>query len=478
MDRRLDLVLLQRHGQSLGVQIALVTTDPEVRFQADRLGIPVFRSVRKAQTERWKRIRRKKPQAQPSVLGEERLSRIQSILSDPIYHNRETRALSQPLRVGIFGLAVLAVLSIAAVLIPSAEIYITPDTKTQQITLPVQADDSVDELNLAGVLPARWIDVTVEGRATIPTSGSISIPIGHASGEVDFHNLTDQTVVIPAGTVVSTANSSYRFITQRETRIPAGPGEEASAPIKAVLPGSRSNLAKNRIIAVEGDLGVLVTVGNPTAITGGSMAASPAPNAEDRIQINDELTNSLAQTAKQEIENVLRPGDMLLSEIPTLVRVVSESYDPDEVMPASELELTLRLDFKAPYVAAEDIDEFAKSILDANLPAGYTAIPGSMEVNQRSAPIFDNGVTNSWRIQLIRELQSEPSSEEAINLALGRRPEQASLLLVENLAITDAPRFETSPRWWPVIPLIPIRVEVISTGSTQALNPLSGEGIE
>ncbi len=478
MARRLDLVLLQRHSQNLGVQIALVTTDPEVRFQAGQLGIPVFRSVRKAQTERWKRMRRKTPQARVSVSGEERLSRIQTLLTDPIHRSRESRTLSQPLRIGIFTLAVLAVLSIAAVLIPSAEIYITPDTKAQEIALSVQADDSVDEINLAGVLPAKWINVTVEGRGTIPTTGSISIPLGNASGEVVFQNLTDQVVVIPAGTVVSTANSSYRFMTQRDTRVPAGPGEQASAPIKAILPGSRSNLARNRIVAVEGNLGVLVTVSNPSPITGGSMVPSPAPTAEDRLQLRDDLTTSLAQNALQEIENTLQPGDILLSETPTLERVISEAYIPDDLQPASELELTLRLNFNAPYVSAEDMDDFSISILDANLPVGYTAIPGSIKVEQKLAPIFDNGVTSSWRIELSRELQSDPSSEEAISLVLGRRPEQASQQLVENLNISGAPHFETSPTWWPVLPFIPIRIQVISTAAIQVSNPDGTEILE
>ena len=295
---------------------------------------------------------------------------------------------------------------------------------------------------------------------------------------MQFQNLTDQIVLVPTGTVVSTANSSSRFITQRETRVPAGPGEEASAPIKAILPGSRSNLAMNRITAVEGDLGVIVTVNNSSPISGGSMAPSPAPNPDDRLQLKEDLTSSLAQNALQEIENALQSGDILLTEIPTQIRVVSESYHPEDLQPASELGLTLRLDFSAPYVAAEDIDEFANAILDANLPAGYTAIPGSLMVKQLTTPIFDNGVTNSWRIQLSRALHSEPSSEEAINLALGRKPDQASQMLVENLAISGAPRFVTSPTWWPVIPFISIRVDVISTESPQPSNPDSAEGLE
>ncbi len=47
LDRRLDLVLILRHSQALSAQIALVTSDPEVRFQARSLDIPVYQSVRK-----------------------------------------------------------------------------------------------------------------------------------------------------------------------------------------------------------------------------------------------------------------------------------------------------------------------------------------------------------------------------------------------------------------------------------------------
>ena len=475
MDRRLDLVLLQRHSQSLGVQIALVTNDPEVRFQARIINIPVFRSVREAQTARWRRIRRISYNRNTAGSGQERLTKIQALHASPLHRNRDTHTLSQPVRIGIFALAVVAVLSIAAALIPSAEIYITPDTKMQEIDLAVQADDSVEAINLSGVLPAKWKDVSVEGRGSTQTTGSVSIPIGHVTGEVVFQNLTDQIVIIPAGTVVSTANSSHRFMTQRETRLPAGPGNENVTPIKAITPGSSSNLSTGRIIAIEGDLGVLVTVNNLSPTTGGSMAPSPAPNAADRSRLREDLISSLSQNALQEIQDTLSPGDILLSETPTLVQVISESYNPNDIQPASELELILRLEFKAPYVAVEDLDMLANSILDANLPVGYAATPDSMMVEQLSTPIFDNGVTSSWRIRLSRHLHSEPSAKQAISLALGRTPDQAGEILMKNLSITSAPRFETSPSWWPIIPLIPFRVDVISTGALQASNSAADE---
>jgi hypothetical protein len=408
MDRRLDLVLLQRHSQSLGVQIALVTRDTEVRFQARQLGIPVFRTVREAQTERWKRQRRKGSLEIPPASDEERISRVESLLANPIHRSRETRILSLPLRIAIFGLAVLAVLSIANVLLPSAEVQTDPGEITQQITLSVQADDSIDEINLAGVLPARWINVSVEGRGSLPATGSINIPHGYASGEVVFQNLTDQVISIPAGTVVSTANSSDRFRTVRDTRLPAGAGAQASSPVNAIQPGSRSNLASNRIVAVEGDLGVKVIVSNPSPIAGGSMISSTAPTADDRARLKKELTTKLSLTALQEIENNLSPDDILLSDQPQLVRVISEVYEPDGAQPAFELELILRLDFKAPFVAAKDMYEFADSILDANMPEGYAVVPGSLQIDQLQTPVFDNGITNPWQLKFSRELKSKP----------------------------------------------------------------------
>ena len=45
-------------------------------------------------------------------------------------------------------------------------------------------------------------------------------------------------LIIPAGTVVSTSDSAHRFNTQRDGRLPAGPGEEVEIPIEALSPGS------------------------------------------------------------------------------------------------------------------------------------------------------------------------------------------------------------------------------------------------
>jgi hypothetical protein len=474
LDRRLDLVLLLRHSQSLGAQIALVTNDPEVRFQASSLGIPVYKSIRKAQKARWRRPGRSSFYLQDQgTEWQDRITNIQEILSNPLHRDRGTRVLSQPLRIGFFALAVLAVLSIVAVLVPSAEITVSPVTKQQELTLTVHASDLIDKVNLSGELPIRWANTIVEGRGSIPTTGRVNVPTDYATGEVVFQNLTDQPVNIPEGTIVSTADSSRRYKTLRRTRVPAGAGMEVKSPIQALMPGTSSNLSTGRIKAIEGDLGVLLTVANTSPIKGGSLSASPAPTTRDHQQLKEQLITTLTENAQQEIKDSLEPENVMLTK-PELVSIISESYSPDDPQPASELSLILRLEFKAPYLSGDDQDTFAHAVLEANMPPGFSPLPGTMDIVQLSSPLFKDGSTTPWRTKLTQDIQSEPSANQIVNLSLGRSPQNASRVVMENISLSTPPLIKTTPSWWPVLPLIPIRINVVTISTVLASNSPAG----
>lgn len=463
LDNRLDLVLILRHSQSLGVQIALVTKDPEVRFQARSLGIPFYKTVRQAQASRWRRpTTRKETSRQLQRDKIDRALSIDQILSDPLHRNREAQKLSPQVRIGVFALGVLAVLAIAAVLLPSAEVAIVPEIKRQEVNLTVTAKDSIENINLTGILPIRMIHRIVEGRASLPTTGEVKIPTGFAKGEVTFRNLTDQMITIPADTVVSDVDSSHRFATDRIAYLRAGPGMELNIPIRALSPGSSENLLPGSIQAIEGDLGVLLTVDNPERLTGGSLASSPAPTPDDRIHLHEQLTATLEENALQEIKDSLGPNDILLQGSPTLVNSLAEAFEPADLQPASELELILRLEYQAQYISAEDREALANGILEANIPEGYKSLPGTMSIEHLSNPKFVDESTLRWRIRLERDIQAEPSINQAIGLVLGRSPKIASQALVQNLSLSVPPKISTNPSWWPVMPFIPLRINVTS----------------
>jgi hypothetical protein len=473
LNHRLDLVLILRHSQSLGVRIALVTKDPEVRFQARSLGIPIYKTVRQAQAARWRRpATRKDSSRQLQQDRIDRASSIDQILSDPLHRKRDSQKLSPQIRIGVFALGVLAVLAIAAVLLPSAEIAIVPEIKRQEVNLTVTATDSIENINLTGILPIRTIHRIVEGRASVQTTGEVKIPTGFATGEVTFRNLTDQSITIPAGSVVSDVDSAHRFATERIAYLRAGPGMEVNTAIRALSPGSSENLLPGSIQAIEGDLGVLLTVENTERLAGGSLAPSPAPTPDDRIRLHEQLTSTLEENALQEIQDSLGPNDILIEGSLTLVNSLAEAFEPVDLQPASELELILRLEYQAQYVAAEDREALASAILEANLPEGYNPIPGTMTIEQLSKPKFVDESTLRWRIRLQRDIQADPSVNHAISLVLGRSPQIASQVLVQNLSLSVPPKISTNPSWWPVMPFIPLRINVTSLEPEQASTSL------
>ena len=124
LNRRLDLVLLKRHSASLGAQLAIVSRDPDIRYHAPRLGIPVFKNLKKAQSSAWRVPRRFRSASegaedeQINKLGKRTEAERLKLLSERPVRTKKPHPI---IRAVAFTVGVLAFLSIAAVLLPSAE---------------------------------------------------------------------------------------------------------------------------------------------------------------------------------------------------------------------------------------------------------------------------------------------------------------------------------------------------------------------
>ena len=463
LTRQLDLILLLRHSLTLGVQLALVTDDPQVHFNARQLGIQTFDSIHHAQETRWRRPTQSKLSRNRAQI--ERLAKPLSgktLRDDPARPVRNPSALSPALRLGFFSLGVLALLCIVGIFFPSAQITLTPDTYIQEIIIPIQASASAARVSLSGVLPIRMTSAIVEGRDSLPTTGSVQIPEHYAAGRVTFTNLTDQAVTLPAETVVSSPESGVRYATDRAGRVPAGPGQMLSLLVTALAPGSAANLPSDRIQAIEGALGVNLTVTNPEPISGGREVSTPAVTPLDQSRIHNRLIAALRENALAEIQAALSPDDLLLSPLPSLARTLEESYDPPESQPASQINLALRLEFQIPTVSGEDLRSLAASVLDANLPEGYLAVPDTLEIEHLTDPDLGDDSTARWQLRARRTIQARLTPDQAIHLALGVSPTKARQRLMQNLTLSNPPGILLRPSWWPITPLLPIRISVIS----------------
>ncbi len=478
--RRLDLILLLRQSLTQGAQLALVTKDPDVRYYAPRLGIPVFKSLRRAQRSVW-RLPRRFRGARPGspLIHSEPKDRPAPALQNP--PERDITQLYPLARLAFFALGVLALLAIAATLLPAATISLVPQTRVQEVTMDVWAGPQVSAVDLSGSVPARWAQVTVEGRDTTPASGTLLLPDRPARGEVLFTNLTDQPITIPEGTVVLSQGASVqRFAVQRKGELPAGPGETVSLPVIAVQPGSQGNLPEGSLIAIEGLLGTQVSVTNPQATHSGSDREEPAPTAEDRRLLAERLHRTLEQTALEEISKGLAPGSLLITDTLTLVENVEEKFRPPEGIPSDQLALSLRLEYQALVVSEEDLNALARAVFDANLPPGFAPLQGSLYVENLSAPqlSLDSNNADTWRAQwklhASRSILAQTPAPRVIRLVLGFEPGKAIQRLQSELALEEPPSIALTPRWWPRLPILPFRVVVRIEGPGNKPEQLTG----
>jgi len=458
--RRLDLTLVQRHSTKLGAQLALVTHEPEVIYQAGKLGIPVYKSIDQAQKAHWRVEQRRKRQ----VFLRQHLARPRPDL----YAMRQA---AQPvdlkyfnfpvIRLAVFTLGVLALLAIVAVLTPAAEIRVKPASEPQEASLTVRASTEIEETNLSGAVPAHWVNVTVEGRDSIPTQGSTLVPQEYASGLVRFKNLTDQTVLVPQGLVVRSLDDvPIRFEVTRGGEILAGVERTISLPVKALEPGEESNLPAGTLIGIEGPLGASMTAANPGPTRGGVDQLLSVPTDADRQALFNQLETSLRKTALNEFHAQLEPGDVLFTSTITLSQVIDRSFDPDRDLPSNQLGLNLRIEYKALSASAADLYQMGEAVLDASLQDRYTPLPETLQIDILSPPIMDSSQTARWKINVKRQIQSKLAPYDAISLVLGLPPSLAARRLAANLPIDGSPVIQINPSWWPRMPVLPFRIQV------------------
>lgn len=458
--RRIDLMVLQRKGSQVGAQIGLVTHDAEVIASANDAGIPVFKTISHAQRSYWKHNR--KPDPVPVDLQPPRdLRRLRPTLRDPLYF---TWLENRWIQFAIFTFAVICILVLTAAFIPSAKIEIAPPAQTQSVVIPVIASDQIKAINLTGNLPAHPISVVVEGQDHIQTTGKISIPDQKAYGIAMFTNLTDQSVEIPIGTVIRTIGTpEIRFATTDVGKVNPGSGNITNIPVQAILPGEDSDLPSFSLVAIEGPLGLQLSVANVSGIYNGTSKLSLAPSQGDYNQLHDRLVKSLQQAALKQMLQNLQMDDQLIPAELTLKNTLNETRSPEIGSPSDALNLSLRLEFSALVASGEDLRALASAALDANLTKGSLPVKGSLKIVPLGPPVIQDASAH-WQIKVERQVVTNLSKDQIISNSMGLTPKAASSKLTKQYGLKSLPLIQIQPAWWPRLPFFPFLISVNLTG--------------
>lgn len=467
LNRKLDLLILKRQSIAQGAQLALVTRDHKIRSLAHQQGIPTFSTIRRAQFKAWRLPRRFRGlHDYYSPVRRDLAEHSTRLQPDGTGNFQKDSFLRAPLRQSpllrllFFFLGVMAFLIVAALLYPTAEISLKPATQWQEANLMILPDELIEQVSIDGRVPARKQTVVVEGRDSSPVSGTTLFPDTHATGEVQFTNLTDAPLKIPKGIVVRSTDGQ-RFEVTSQATLPAGSGERASLTVRCLLPGSAGNVQAGWIGTIEGDLNTFASVTNANPLRSGKDKRMPAATQADRQKLEQNLLDELAESAIYQLQEQLLPGDYLIPGSLQLVETLERTFIPTDDSPSNQLGLSLRLEYQATFIAASDLEYLSNLVLNTS-PQENTQIITDSYTYEIAPPSDDNlNKTNNLGMTVRRKTREIIKTSQVTSTIMGLTPEQAQVQL-SNLFTLETPAIILlQPDWWPRLPFIPLRITVL-----------------
>ncbi len=450
---RKDLALLIRFAKNLGSQLGVISESRAIRVSAKRYGIPVFTSLREAQQKGWQ-------QTEQNPLTNDEKRRVAHLSTISKFMRPLHKEPPFLVRIFIFLIAVCAVISLVVFFIPSVSIEIQTEQSTQTLVVPVKAKSTITEIDMAGTLPIQihQLEQTLDDQ--INCTGSVDVAVSKAAGDLLIQNLTENELNIRAGTIFSSSKApELRYKSLDAAVIPAGINETIRITVEAVLPGKESNLPANQIDAVEGDLGLFISVSNPDVLIGGENLSSRSPTQADLTKLRTRMASSLLTQANGAFTGEAADGEIYIPGSAKLVEILDETNDPQIGQPSEVLHMTQRAKFEGWFIRKADLEQVLRSMLDIQLPAEEQALDGELRYQATQRPIIRVDFVE-WQYQVERAtMQAVNINEIRRNLA-GKRTEEIREILTSKGLNSEQVAIQVFPSWWKQIPFLESRIEV------------------
>jgi hypothetical protein len=365
------------------------------------------------------------------------------------------------LRWAIFGLALASVLTLLGTIGPSARVILEPEIQVQETLLAVMLDPEAISPTGEGRIPAVEVHLRLLGDLEQPTTGQVALPSTRAVGTVVFTNLTSEPITLPAGTGVRTITEpAIRFATTQTMQLPGTAGATVSAGVRAVEPGSAGNLEAGSLRAIDGRLGLSASVDNPEPTQGGEDEIRAAVAEADQLALEQALTEQLIARAVAAHQETLGEGEVITAESMTVSRIYSRHYDHQIDEAADSLSLTLDVELVGLVYRQTDLEQAAEMALQAELPAGWQLVPGSLLLEPLTNTLPGHDDLAGFLVALQQEI-FQPMDLTPLSRALqGLKPEQARSLVEAQFGVTVS-RIDHWPRWWPWLPWLHLRISAL-----------------
>jgi hypothetical protein len=460
--------LIRRRAARRRLRLALVSGDLATQQFAREAGIPVFFTAQDAS-----RIDQLPPleieplpedpqAARRAWLTQWRLARARE--RSQIISRGRPRPISiwgelVMLTLVLAGLASMVALS-AALLVPAAYVTLVPARRTMAVTVDLVATTGVDAPDAdARLLPARRIELQIEGNGSQSTTGRRDAPDQRATGTVLFLNRQATSQEIPIGTLVRTpTGTNVRFRTTAPATLGPGIGSTATAPIEAVDPGPSGNIRSGAITQVDGPLATVVRVINEQPTTSGSVRQVSVVTNADKDGLRQAVLQQMQQTALQRLSEAMQPGEFLPPESVTTL-VLAETFDHFVDEPTETLGLRLRVLASGLAVDGKAAEEIAAQAMRTQSPGLADALPDRVRYQRGAMTVQEERI--SFSETATGEIVSDINQAEVRAAIAGLSLDEARAVLAQRWSLAGEPELRLEPDWIGRVPWVPFRIRVL-----------------
>ncbi len=472
LNRKLDLVLVQREAMRFNIRMALVTHDADVIRYAHELNVSTFETIGASERGKWKRGR--------SRVFTDRFDRPKDAPDPdelmPVASRVRIIGKVSPLRVITRALILLLLVSVILttgyLLIPSATITLTPSQQRLESEADIRAmvdpeGVQVDVEN--GIIPATIVRAQIEQRSSVPTSGSQTLSSGRATGTVVFINKTNSAINIGAGTRLSTsAGTPIQFQTVEDVIVPAGRGLQLEVPVEATgdSVGNVGNV-ETGMINVINDAALIdqVEVRNIAPTVGGVNRSVSIITQDDHDRLIAILRQQLQDSAYNEMLPRVDDNQIIIPETIHIAEERSDWMTFDHAVgdAADSLALTMRVVVEATVIDEGLAQQVAFARLAGQLPRGHAIRPETVLYERGSSVTPADSIGSvSFSIKCSGQVVSQINSVQLQQSLAGREPADAVQYLLSEIDLAEGtiPQITLSPDWMNRLPLLPIRITI------------------
>lgn len=457
LDAEHELKLLRRWADEADVQVALVSTDFNVNQLAPIAGLPIFSSAERAQSSEW---HWQKNAGEPIITRDTPLDPDEPKPYKPIFDQLGLAGWKLFLTILLFGVAVVALVAIASLLVPSASVTIVPESIVISDAAEVILDPTVTTIDhINAIVPAANYREEISGTVTVNTTRKATAPADHAAGFVTFTNLQGTEATIPLGTIVATTSGvTERYSTTVTATLPSGFNARVNVPVRALKAGPDGNVNALQINFIEGPLSAQARVLNVNGLGGGSIKEVNIVSFDDRRTARERLAPILKQKALDVLQQAAEDNVYV---VPASVEAIVLGEAWDHLVDDPTDTLTLKMDAVASGIYADlnDLESFAQRRLLSKVPQGYQMLPGTLRVE---ADPNARAEGNSVILRVRAAMLATPTIDSGKILdGLDDLPvAQARQKIQARVKLAEPPEIKITPSWWARMPFFRFRTNL------------------